>query len=144
MDTFDKKKRTQIMKAVKSKNTKLEQKVFKELRRRGLRFRTNVSNLPGKPDIAIKKYKIVIFIDSCFWHGCPLHCRMPKTNIEYWQNKIKRNRERDKLITETYKKKNWHILRVWEHELKENFDKIIDKIEAFIRMHSHSRRKNAL
>jgi len=140
MDTFDKKKRSQIMKAIKSKNTKLEQKVFKELQRRGLRFRTNVANLPGK----IKKHKIVIFIDSCFWHGCPLHCRMPKTNIEYWQNKIKKNRERDKLITKTYEKKNWHILRIWEHELKENFDETIDKIEAFIRMHSHPRRKNAL
>ena len=138
MDTFDKEKRSQIMRAIKSKNTKLEQKVFKALRKRGLKFRTNVADLPGKPDIAIKKYKIVIFLDSCFWHGCPLHCRVPKTNTEYWQKKIEKNRKRDWLITETYKKNRWHILRVWEHELKENLEETIDKIGKFIREHINS------
>lgn len=138
MDTFNKEKRSQIMRAVKSKGTKLEQKVFKALRKRGLKFRTNVANLPGKPDIAIKKYKIVIFLDSCFWHGCPLHCRMPKSNIEYWQKKIEQNKIRDALITENYKKMGWNVLRIWEHELKENFEKTIDKIERFIKEHMPS------
>jgi len=138
MDAFDKEKRSQIMRAVKSKGTRLEQRVFKALRKRGLKFRTNVANLPGKPDIAIKKYKIVIFLDSCFWHGCPLHCRMPKSNVEYWQKKIERNKRRDALITENYKKMGWNVLRIWEHELKENFEKTIDKIERFIKEHMHS------
>lgn len=138
MDVFDKKKRSQIMKAVKSKGTKFEERVFKALRKRGLRFRTNVANLPGKPDIAIKKYKVVIFLDSCFWHGCPLHCRIPKSNTEYWKKKIERNRKRDELITKNYKKQGWGILRIWEHELKEDFDKTIDIIEAFIKQHMHS------
>jgi len=138
MDTFGKEKRSQIMRAVKSKGTKLEQKVFKALRKRGLKFRTNVTSLPGKPDIAIKKYKIAIFLDSCFWHGCQLHCRMPKSNTEYWQKKIERNKKRDILITENYKQMGWNVLRIWEHELKENFESTIDKIEHFIKEHMHS------
>ncbi|OGI25396.1 MAG: hypothetical protein A2287_09455 [Candidatus Melainabacteria bacterium RIFOXYA12_FULL_32_12] len=68
-----------MMRAVKSKHTRLEDIVVNELHKRGLRFRRNVKDLKGKPDIAIKKYKIVIFIDSCFWHGCKKHCRMPKS-----------------------------------------------------------------
>lgn len=72
MDNITKDKRSDVMRAVKSKNTKIEQKVCKEIWKKGIRFRKNVKDLKGKPDISIKKYKIVIFIDSCFWHGCPL------------------------------------------------------------------------
>ncbi|WP_356948169.1 hypothetical protein [Fictibacillus fluitans] len=72
------------MRSIKSVS-KLEEIVSKELWRRGFRFRRNVKDLFGKPDFAIKKYKVVIFIDSCFWHNCPVHGHLPKTNVEYWQ-----------------------------------------------------------
>ncbi|MCY8698783.1 very short patch repair endonuclease [Bacillus spizizenii] len=135
MDNVSKEKRSNTMKAVKSKNTKIEKVVSKEIWRRGIRFRKNVKNLKGKPDIAIKKYKIVIFIDSCFWHGCPLHGRIPKSNVEFWNNKIKRNIERDKSINQYYTRKGWNILRIWEHDLnKKKFSQTIDKIEEWIKI----------
>ncbi|QQF63047.1 very short patch repair endonuclease [Bacillus mojavensis] len=135
MDNVSKEKRSNTMKAVKSKNTKIEKVVSKEIWGRGIRFRKNVKNLKGKPDIAIKKYKIVIFIDSCFWHGCPLHGRIPKSNVEFWNNKIKRNIERDKSINQYYTRKGWNILRIWEHDLnKKKFSQTIDKIEEWIKI----------
>jgi DNA mismatch endonuclease, patch repair protein len=129
---MDERLKNKTMQAVRSKNTKLELAVTKELWKRGIRFRKNVSGLFGKPDIAIKKHKIVIFIDSCFWHGCELHCRLPKKNEEFWIKKIKRNKERDKEVTNYYIDNGWNILRIWEHELNENFNEVINTIERFI------------
>ena len=131
-DKFSKEIRRKTMQAVKSKDTKLENAVSKRLWSEGLRFRKNVVDLMGKPDIAIKKYKIVVFIDSCFWHGCKLHYRAPETNKEYWQRKIRRNKARDLKVTKYYADQNWHILRIWEHELKRDFDKTIGEIIDFI------------
>lgn len=97
-----------------------------------VRFRKNVKNLPGKPDIAIKKFKIVIFLDSCFWHKCPEHFKRPKSNLEYWDPKIERNVKRDIEVNKFYNDNQWHILRIWEHEFKNNLDATINKIETFI------------
>lgn len=119
------------MRAVKSKNTKIELFLRSKLYKEGLRYRKNNKDLFGKPDISNKKRKIVIFIDSCFWHGCRKHCRMPKSNIEYWTNKIARNIKRDKEVNKHYKKLNWTIMRIWEHELGD-LDKIITQISRFI------------
>ncbi len=124
--------RKKTMQAVKAKNTKLENLVFKKLWKNGIRFRKNVVDLAGKPDIAIKKYKIVIFIDSCFWHGCDIHLRLPETNKEYWINKIFKNKARDKNINEYYKNQNWGLLRVWEHKLRTDFENTILEIITFI------------
>lgn len=129
---MDERLKNKTMQAVRSKNTKLELAVTKELWKRGIRFRKNVSGLFGKPDIAIKKHKIVIFIDSCFWHGCESHCRLPKKNEEFWINKIERNKQRDKEVTNYYVNNGWNILRIWEHELNENFNEVINTIERFI------------
>lgn len=129
---MDERLKNKTMQAVRSKNTKLELAVTKELWKRGIRFRKNVSGLFGKPDIAIKKHKIVIFIDSCFWHGCELHCRLPKKNEEFWINKIERNKQRDKEVTNYYVNNGWNILRIWEHKLNENFNEVINTIERFI------------
>ncbi|AYV16879.1 MULTISPECIES: very short patch repair endonuclease [Bacillus] len=125
--------RKRNMQAVKSVS-KLEDKVASELWRRGLRFRRNVKSLYGKPDIAIKKYKTVIFIDSCFWHFCEMHGSIPKTNSDFWESKLKRNQQRDFEVTSYYVENNWNILRVWEHELKIDFYGSIGKIERFIRV----------
>jgi DNA mismatch endonuclease (patch repair protein) len=122
VDKYSKEIRTKMMSSVKSKNTKLETKVSKELWREGYRFRKNVKSLFGKPDLAIKKYKIVVFIDSCFWHGCELHCRMPKSNEDYWVSKIDRNKKRDKEVTNYYQNRGWSIVRLWEHQLRNDFE----------------------
>lgn len=132
MDNLSKEDRRKAMQAVRSEKTKLENKVSKELWKRGLRFRRNVKNMKGKPDIAIKKYRVVIFIDSCFWHGCESHCRLPVSNREYWSSKINRNKLRDIEITDYYERKDWNILRIWEHAIKEDFERSIKNISDFI------------
>lgn len=71
-------------------------------------------------------------MDSCFWHKCPEHFKKPKSNLEYWEPKIKRNVERDVAINNYYQQKNWHILRIWEHEVKKDFDNTLSKIKNFI------------
>ena len=131
-DNLTKEQRTRNMKAIKSSHTKMEDFICKLLWKKGLRFRKNVKNLPGKPDIAIKKFKIVIFLDSCFWHKCPKHFKRPKSNLEYWDPKIERNVKRDIEVNKFYNDNQWHILRIWEHEFKNNLDATINKIETFI------------
>ncbi|MEH7414337.1 very short patch repair endonuclease [Neobacillus drentensis] len=130
-DRISKETRSRNMRAIKSVS-KLENNVAKELWKRGVRFRRNVKDLKGKPDISNKKYKYVIFIDSCFWHVCPIHGNMPNTNQEYWVKKLSRNQERDKEVNQYYIENDWALLRVWEHEFKENFDKAIGDIISFI------------
>lgn len=131
-DNLTKEQRKKNMTAIKCSNTTIENKVCTDLWKLGYRFRKNVKNLVGKPDIAIKKYKIVIFIDSCFWHKCPEHFKSPKSNLEYWDPKIANNVERDKKVNLYYKTNNWHILRVWEHEIKKDYDNTIKKIVNFL------------
>ncbi|WP_051348372.1 DNA mismatch endonuclease Vsr [Peribacillus kribbensis] len=103
-DVMTKEQRRKNMQAIKS-ISKLEKIVSKELWKKGLRFRTNTKNLFGKPDLSIKKYKIVIFVDSCFWHRCPIHGNMPKNNADFWYRKLTRNVDRDKEVNDYYTKK---------------------------------------
>ena len=125
-------KRKKIMGSIHGKGTKLENRVSEELWRRGFRFRKNVRSLYGTPDIAIKKYKVVIFIDSCFWHACEIHGTLPNKNQPFWINKFNRNKEHDKEVTDYYKRKRWNIMRIWEHDLKRDFYGTLDRIEDFI------------
>ena len=141
VDTFSKEIRRKTMQAVKSKNTKFEKGVFSELWRRGFRFRRNVSSLYGKPDLAIKKYKIVVFLDSCFWHGCKRHCRIPSSHRSYWAAKISRNAKRDKDVTKYYKKQGWKVFRIWEHEIKKDLDKCLRAALAIIRRGKNESRR---
>ncbi|SDD78664.1 T/G mismatch-specific endonuclease [Bhargavaea beijingensis] len=123
--------RSKIMKSVKSVS-KLEDLVASALWNKGYRFRRNTKKLFGTPDISIKKYKVVIFIDSCFWHFCPEHGRIPKVNNDYWQAKYIKNTTRDKKVNDFYQERGWNIIRIWEHELKEDFDLTISKLAKFI------------
>lgn len=131
MDKMSKESRSKVMKSIKSVS-QLENVVAQALWNRGYRFRRNAKTLFGKPDISIKKYKIAIFIDSCFWHFCPIHGRIPMSNTEYWNAKYVKNKSRDEKVNAYYKKNNWNLLRIWEHEFKEDFDFAIDTIEEFI------------
>ncbi len=116
------------MRAVKSKDTKLEIIFRKSLPIKGLRYIKNSGKHFGKPDIFFKKQKIVIFIDSCFWHGCKKHCRIPSTNKSYWVQKIRRNKERDKQVNKYYKKLGWKLFRIWEHNIQKPTSKQIKKL----------------
>lgn len=132
LDNLSPENRRKNMQAIKSTHTALETQVSRELWTRGLRFRRNVKALTGKPDIAIKKYRIAVFIDSCFWHGCPEHGKMPSSNTEYWEAKINRNRARDVEVTNYYVQRGWHLLRIWEHDFRHDFDETINRIVAFV------------
>lgn len=131
-DTQSPEKRSDTMRRVKGKNTSLELRVRRALHSRGLRYRLSYP-LPGRPDIVFVKARIAIFLDSCFWHGCPQHLRMPHSNEEYWHAKIARNVERDIRTDAAYVDSEWRLIRLWEHELKNNLDVCVDAIEALVR-----------
>src|SRR5205823_2070513 len=110
-DTVSRKKRSEIMSKIKSSNSIMEELFCKELKKMGYKFKRNLKTLPGKPDIVFKKKKLVIFLDSCFWHGCKKHCRMPSSKRNYWIMKISRNIKRDKEVNKIYKKNAWKVVR---------------------------------
>lgn len=120
MDNLSKQKRHKIMASVHSKGTKPEVLVRKYLWKNGFRYRKNNPRLPGHPDIVLRKYRTCIFVNGCFWHGhegCK-YSHLPKTNVEYWTKKIKRNRERDKEEQRRLAEMGWHVIVVWECQLK--------------------------
>ena len=130
MDTVSKEQRSLNMSHIKSKNTKIEIKVRKYLFSKGFRYRVNVKDLPGKPDIVLKKYKTVIFVNGCFWHrhkNCKL-ATTPKTNTEYWVNKFNHNIENDQKNYEKLNVLGWHVIIIWECELKDNFEEIMEQV----------------
>ncbi|RCW52070.1 very short patch repair endonuclease [Paenibacillus prosopidis] len=131
-DNVSKEIRSKTMAKIKSKRTGFEDQVTKELWRRGVRFRRNVDDLFGSPDISNKRKKTIVFLDSCFWHGCVEHCRIPKTNTEYWQRKIMKNVTRDAQVTEYYNRKGWNIIRIWEHDVKNHYLEVIDRLEKLL------------
>lgn len=120
-DIFSKTKRSDIMSKVRNKDSKIEVMFRKALWKEGFKYRKNATKYFGKPDIVLPKYKTVIFVDSCFWHGCKKHGSMPATRTEFWEKKIARNKERDKEVNRHYKKESWRVIRVWEHEITKKY-----------------------
>ncbi|MBI5675608.1 MAG: very short patch repair endonuclease [Nitrospirae bacterium] len=107
------------MASVKSRNSKsTELKFISCLKEKGITGWRRNYPMTGKPDFIFSRIKTAVFIDGCFWHGCPNHCRIPSSNVNYWNNKIEKNKIRDKQITKALKVKNWKIIRIWEHEIK--------------------------
>lgn len=132
MDIVSKEKRSEMMSHVRNRDSKIEIGFRKELWKHGFRYRKNSRKYFGTPDIVLPKHNTVIFIDSCFWHGCADHCRLPSTRQNFWVSKIERNKERDKEVMRHYKNEGWKIFRIWEHDLKNrsyefDFDKILMK-----------------
>ena len=108
------------MKAAKPSDTAPEMALRSALQKKGVRFLTDikpVKELNRTADIVFQLEKIAIFVDGCFWHGCPIHGTKAKSNAEFWNQKIKRNQERDCDTTNNLKAAGWTVIRVWEHEL---------------------------
>lgn len=118
MDIFTPEKRHAIMSNIRSRDTRPEQLVRKYLFSRGYRFRKNVKGLPGTPDIVMRKYRTVIFVHGCFWHGHSCRKREPRTRTQFWEEKIGRNRERDARNKADLLKMGWNVLTVWECQLR--------------------------
>ncbi len=127
-DIVTKEKRSKIMSAVKGRGNLSTEVAFIKILRKGkiTGWRRHYDRVEGRPDFAFPKQKVAIFIDGCFWHGCKKHGTIPKTNVAYWQGKIENNKKRDKLVNKNLKKKGWRVVRIWEHEFKNN---LIDKIK---------------
>ena len=118
MDIFDEKKRSAVMARIKGKDTKPELIVRRYLYHRGYRYRKNVKELPGTPDIVLRKYGVAIFVHGCFWHGHEADGHIPRSNTEYWKKKIGRNKARDARDQEALRAMGWSVLVVWECQLK--------------------------
>ena len=119
MDIVSKKKRSDMMSRIRSKNTGPEKYVRKELLKRGFKFTLHKKNLPGKPDIVLKKHKTVINVNGCFWHhhNCGRY-NVPKNNRKFWLNKLKKNKARDIKNTRKLRKLGWKVYKVWECDLE--------------------------
>jgi DNA mismatch endonuclease, patch repair protein len=139
-DVHSKETRSYNMSRIRSKNTKPEMLVRQFLHKNGFRYRLHVKDLPGKPDIVLPKYKTVIFIHGCFWHGHE-GCRyfvVPKTRTEWWLNKIKGNYDNDSKAENALKSLGWKIIKVWECELKpttihDALNNLLTKIKPYLR-----------
>lgn len=128
--------RSENMARVKAKNTSFELLLRRELWARGLRYRANDKNVFGKPDIVFKQKKIAVFIDSEFWHGKDFleNKNIPKTNNDFWINKLKRNIERDKEVNEFLSKEGWRVIRIWSKDLKKNLSSYAEQIYNEVKM----------
>ena len=126
MDNLSTEKRSKVMAAIHSKDTKPELILRDELSSMGLNFDTNYGK--DKIDIAFPDQKIAVFVDGCFWHGCPIHSHKITTNEAYWNPKLEKNKERDKQKMETLKAQGWKVMRFWEHELTD-IETVVNKIQ---------------
>ena len=138
MDVHNKETRSYNMSRIKGKNTKPEEIVRKYLFSKGFRYRKNDKRLPGTPDIVLPKYKTLIFVNGCFWHGHE-GCRyyvIPQTNTNFWVNKINTNIQRDEKKSSELSESGWNIIVIWECQLKKDLientlNSLIEKIYSF-------------
>ena len=132
MDTVSPKERSRIMSRVKgSGNKSTEQRLIFLFKQYGVKGWRRHYPMVGKPDFVFVKARLAVFVDGCFWHGCPDHCRLPSTNRDYWASKIEKNIKRDRSVADAIREKKWRVIRIWEHELKK--DRHREKLEEIKR-----------
>jgi DNA mismatch endonuclease (patch repair protein) len=134
-DVHNKATRSYNMSRIKSKDTKPEILVRKFLFAHGYRYKLHDKNLPGKPDIVLPKYKTVIFINGCFWHGhrkCK-YAKLPETRKEFWTKKIDRNKQLDFINKKTLRKLKWNVIEVWQCQLKKKEKKVLEALNEKIK-----------
>lgn len=128
-DVWTRKKRSEVMSLVRSHGNKDTELVLARLFRQNkiTGWRRHL-DLPGKPDFSFRKQKLAVFVDGCFWHGCPKHGRQPKSNRAFWQRKFSANKSRDKIVNQTLRLAGWRVLRIWEHELSRKRETLLLRI----------------
>lgn len=136
-DIFSNKKRSEIMSSIRNKSTKPEVRLKKALFNMGFRYRINVKALPGSPDIVLPKYRVVIFVNGCFWHGHDSCTRAitPKSNKNFWKNKIAINKKRDSENILKLEQLGWNVISVWDCEMKNSklfMEKLIEISQQII------------
>jgi DNA mismatch endonuclease (patch repair protein) len=124
IDVLNPEQRRLNMSRVKGRDTEPEKLLRSALHAKGLRFRLHRRALPGRPDIVFPASRVVVFVDGCFWHGCPLHRSEPKTNQDFWIQKLSNNKLRDSRVNALLESQGWTVVRCWEHEIKQDLSKV--------------------
>lgn len=123
--------KSEQMSRIRRSETGPELSLRRALWRRGARYRLR-SSLPGTPDLIFVNARIAIFVDGCFWHGCPRHYTAPRTNADFWQRKIATNCARDRRVDDELRAAGWRPVRIWEHEIKVDVDRAVDSVFAAV------------
>lgn len=135
-DVFERAKRSEIMSRVKGRgNVSTEIRLLRVFREHQISGWRRGFPLFGKPDFVFPKERLAVFVDGCFWHGCPSHGSIPATNVNFWQEKLERNKSRDRLVNRELRSQGWRILRFWQHEFKDT-KKITRRLRRYIVFHS--------
>lgn len=138
-DTVTKAVRSRVMRSIPSQGTSPEILLRLALAKRGLRgWRLNDATLPGKPDFAFSKQRLAVFVDGCFWHGCLRCYRGPKSNAYYWRTKLRLNQARDVRNADALKRQGWRILRVWEHQVRDEPVRCVRLVQTLLRKASRA------
>jgi DNA mismatch endonuclease (patch repair protein) len=138
MDRVNPEVRSRTMAAIKGRDTSIE-KVFRALVSKSRYSFVQHPKWLGSPDLAFPKRGVVVFLDSCFWHKCPIHFRPPKSRTEYWAAKIGRNVTRDATIRACYEAQGWSVIQFWEHSIQQNADGCLDELVAILRTRKAAR-----
>jgi DNA mismatch endonuclease (patch repair protein) len=135
-DIYTPKRRSEIMAAVRGRgNRSTEIRLIWLMKAANIKGWRRGSLLPGRPDFVFPQYRLAVFVDGCFWHGCPAHSTVPKKNREFWLRKILNNVGRDALVGKRLRKAGWHVMRIWEHSLttstgKESMARLAKKLRS--------------
>lgn len=132
VDQFSKEKRSEIMRSVRTHGTAPEVRLRHGLWHAGLRYRTRTRIEGAKPDVAFLGKRLLVFVDGCFWHGCPQHYTKPTENAEFWSAKIEKNRARDARNNQTLEAQGWKVLRFWECEVEKDLDRVVTTIQRYL------------
>lgn len=132
VDRLSPEQRRRCMSRVRGRDTKPEMLLRKALWARGVRYRLH-ADLPGKPDLVFTGKRLAVFVDGCFWHGCPIHGEIPVSNRAFWEKKLGDNVARDKRIDARLSEIGWRVLRIWVHEIKRDVAVVAEKIIAALR-----------
>jgi len=133
MDTFSPKKRSEIMAAIRStRNQETEMALLAILRKNGIVGWRRNAKVSGKPDFIFPRNRVAVFVDGCFWHKCSKHFRLPASNKAYWSGKIARNVRRDREVTQSLKTAGWKVLRLWQHELRDE-KKVVRRVRLAVK-----------
>jgi len=132
-DVFTKAKRSAVMSLIRGRGNKdTELALLKLLRRHGVTGWRRHQNVFGKPDFLFRRNRLALFVDGCFWHGCPKHCKIPAGNRAFWKEKFAANKARDRRVNRELRKIGWKVVRIWEHDLAKRGAVIIRRIQSAI------------
>jgi len=134
MDWLTPEQRSCNMSAIRSRGNKSTEKAirFRMIRAGVCGWKLCTGDLPGKPDFVFEDARLVVFLDGCYWHGCPRCYRAPTSNMGYWSQKFARNKARDRKVGRLLREDGWRVVRIWEHEIESSPAKVVEKIRALI------------